>query len=246
MDYDFYNREERALCSHLFRLLHEWITPSSDTALIARFLNQSGVTVEQENLREIKIFTEVALIRDAYFHRKPDVEKFIDLLAGEIITQEELGDVRVYSELPDVLKNPSETHPGQIRRKAKDIGIELTRDENSLYGAMQGMFNAKPDLAITFSNSLIVYEAKYTQSFDDAQLKRTQNIGEVWRNLLYRDLGFESPPSTTVSTIGPAVFKPDISWEWIFGLVQLTYPSDDRTYVAMRSAVEYLSNDFKV
>ena len=74
-------------------------------------------------------------------------------------------------------------------------------------------------MAITLSNSLIVYEAKYTQPFDDAQLMRTQNIGEVWRKLLYRDLRFESPPSMIVSTIGPADFKPDVSWKWIFGLV---------------------------
>lgn len=246
MNYDFYNREERALCSHLFRLLHEWITPSSDTTLITRFLNQSGVAVEQENLREIRIYTEVALIRDAYFHRKPDVETFIDAFAGEIIIQDELGDVRLYSELPEILKDPSKTHPGQIRRKAKDLGIELTRDENSLYGAMQGMFNAKPDLAITLGSSLIVYEAKYTQRFDDLQLKRTQNIGEVWRKLLYEDIGFESPPSMTVSTIGPAAFKPDVSWEWIFELVQQTYPSNDRTYIAMGSAVEYLERNFPV
>ena len=82
--------------------------------------------------------------------------------------------VGVYSELPDVLENPSETHPGQIRRKTKEIGIGLTRYENSLYGAIQGTFNARPELAMTLSNSLIVYEAKYTQPFDDAQLKRTK------------------------------------------------------------------------
>lgn len=244
MDYDFYNREERALCSHLFRLLHEWITPSSDTVFISRFLGQSGYVGQQEDLREIKIYTEVALIRDAYFHRKPDVEQFIDDLAGEIIAQEELGDVRVYSELPDVLKNPSETHPGQIRRKAKDIGIELTREENSLYGAMQGMFNAKPDMAIALSDSLIVYEAKYTQPFDDRQLERTENIGQVWRKLLYGDLGFDSPPSLKVSTIGPAAFKPDVSWEWVFELVQQTYPAGDRTYVAIGNAVDYLAENF--
>jgi len=59
-------------------------------------------------------------------------------------------------------------------QETKEIGIELTRYENSLYGAIQGTFNARPELAMTLSNSLIVYEAKYTQPFDDAQLKRTK------------------------------------------------------------------------
>ena len=130
MDYDYYNREERALCAHLFRLLHEWIAPASESTLITRFLNQSGLVVKQQDLGVIKIYTEVALIRDAYFHRRPLIEPFMDELANEIIHQEDLSQVRLFSELPDVLKDPSQTHPGQIRRKAKDLGIDLSSDEN--------------------------------------------------------------------------------------------------------------------
>ena len=76
-----------------------------------------------------------------------NTEQSLDDLAMEIIHQENLGQVRMYSELPVILKDPSQTHPGQIRRK--DQGIELSRDENRLYGAMQGMFNAKLDFGDT-------------------------------------------------------------------------------------------------
>ncbi len=244
MNYDYYNREERALCAHLFRLLHEWIAPASDPVFITSFLNRSGLDVGQEDLVGTRIYIEVALIRDAYFHRKPNIESFMDDLALEIIRQEDLDQVRMYSVLPDVLKDPSRTHPGQIRRKAKEIGIELSRDENSLYAAIQGMFNAKPDLAITTTDSIIVYEAKYTQPFDAQQLRRTEHICQVWSKLLYSDLGFEAPPRTIVSKIGPTVFEPEVSWEWIFHLVEQTYPSNDRTYIAMRNAVNYLSETF--
>ena len=244
MDYDYYNREERALCSHLFRLLHEWIVPGGGSTLIGRFLSQSGLVEGQQDLGEIKIYVEVALIRDAYFHRKPSIEPFMNDLAMEIIDQEHLSQVRIYSDLPDILKDSAQTHPGQIRRKAKDHDIDLSRDENSLYGAIQGMFNAKPDLAIATGDSLIVYEAKYTQPFNEQQLKRTDRICQVWSKLLYGDLGFESPPKAIVSKIGPEVFNPEVSWEWIFDLAKLTYPATDRTYIAMRNAVKYLSETF--
>jgi len=90
MDYDYYNREERALCSHLFRLLHEWITPEGNKDLFIRFLNQSGLVANNGNLGEPRIYTEVALIRDSYYHRKPDVVPFMDDLAREIVQQEGL------------------------------------------------------------------------------------------------------------------------------------------------------------
>ena len=241
MNYDDYNREERALCAHLFRLLHEWIAQDSDKVFIVRFLNQSGLSAKHPDLENIKIYTEVALIRDAYFHRKPNVESFMDDLAREVIRQENLSDVRLFSELPNNLKDPSQTHPGQIRRKASETGISLSHDEESLYGAIQGMFNAKPDLAITTKDSIIVYEAKYTQRFDERQLKRTENIGQVWSRLLHDDLGFENPPRMIVSRIGPKVFGPEISWEWIYQLASETYPSNDRTYVALNSAIAYLN-----
>ena len=78
MMYDDYNREERALCAHLFRLLHEWVTPTGNLELMTRFLNQSGHKVGEKKLGTISIYTEVALIRDAYFSKKPGVESFMD------------------------------------------------------------------------------------------------------------------------------------------------------------------------
>ena len=57
------------------------------------------------------------------------------------------------------------------------------------------MFNAKPDLAITLPGIVIAYEAKFTQAFGREQTSRTERIVEVWRTLLYDDLGFASPPN---------------------------------------------------
>lgn len=241
MEYDYYNREERALCAHLFRLLHEWIAPDREGDEIVQFLERSGADVEDLDVRRIKIFTEVALIRDAYFIRKDDAEDFMDDLAREVADQENLIDYRLFSQLPQVLRDPSQTHPKQIRQKAASEGVDLTKEEGVLYGAVQAMFNAKPDLAITTQDQIVAYEAKYTEPFNLEQIRRTEKIAQVWSRLLSEDLGFAREPRVIVSKIGPSKFVPEISWEWLFDLAQKTYISDDRTYIAMSNAVRFLS-----
>ena len=242
LEYDYYNREERAICSHLFRLLHEWISPTGDADPMLQFLDASGVNCSAGNLDDIKIFTEVALIRDAYFIRKPDVGEFMDALVEAVVRQENLSEYRRYSEMPSALSDPSRTHPSQIRRKAQNAGVKLSNDEQVLFGAIQGMFNAKPDLAITVADAMVVYEAKYTEPFDTAQLKRTERIAEVWSKVLYRDVGFDDPPHIITAKLGPARFKPDLSWEWIAELAEQTYPPTDRTRIALTNARRYLAD----
>lgn len=225
LNYDEYNREERYLCSHLFRLLHE---PMDSNRALREFLGYSS------ELPQFRIYAEVALIRDAYHARKPGVAPFMDGLVGLIMTQEEVPECRLYSELPEDLRNIQKTHPRQLKHEAGDL---LTDEEKNVYGALQGMFNAKPDLAICLEDSLIVYEAKFTLDFDPYQMKRTKNIGEAWAKLLYSDLGFANEPELKVRTLGLSKYSPDVSWEAVSKLADSIYPEVDRSRRALKNSL---------
>ena len=224
MNYDLYNREERYTCSHLFRLLHE---PAESYRPLREFLKRSV------SPGAFRIYAEVALIRDAYHARKPHAAPFMDDLVRLLMRQEAVPQCRLYSELPEELSDGSKTHPNQIRKKAGDL---LTPGESRVYGAMQGMFNAKPDLAVCLEDEVILYEAKLTLDFDAQQLKRTRNIGEVWANLLYADLGYKKPPNLRVLKLGLAKFSPDVSWEEVSKIADATYGEPDRTRLALAIA----------
>lgn len=249
LPYDAYNREERALCAHLFRLLHEGLDRRAGSPL-GHFLAhlagsglafRNGVGVLANNrLENVSIYCEAALIRDAYHHAKPETSPFMDALTLLIMQQEGITACRLYSQLPEVLSNGSKTHPKQIRQKADAEGIALSPDERRVYGAMQGMFNAKPDLVIVLECALLVCEAKHTESFDDQQLQRTWNIAEVWARLLYTDLGYSDPPAYTVFKLGAAVFEPHIHWSAIARIANETYPPQDRTRIALNAGAELL------
>jgi hypothetical protein len=223
-DYDHYNREERYLCTHLFRLLHE---PLKEYAGLKQFLRRDDV-------EGFKIFAEVALIRDAYFTRRADPIGFMDELVARVTEHEGLTEVTSYSRLPSDLRTPSLTHPREIRLKG---GHRLTQADVRAYGAIQGMFNAKPDLTVCVGSELIVYEAKFTLGFDAVQLTRTRNIADIWANLLFRDLGFAKPPEVLVKTLGLAKYHPDVSWEEVAEIAESVYPEADRTRRALRNAV---------
>lgn len=244
MHYDEYNREERYLCAHLFRLLHEWTSVEADRDKIAQFMQKSGVEIDAKKPEAVKIFTEVSLIRDAYSIRKPDVAIYMDELVSFVAVQEGIVGFRSYSELPEVLRDPAKTHPEQIRSKAKKEDIDLSADEDALYRKIHEIFKARPDFAITSQNSLVAYEAKYTQRFSVDQTRRTENITEAWANLLYADLGFTKPPSLFVATIGPRKLEPQISWEWLLDRALATYPAEDRTCIALGNAVNLLSGEY--
>jgi hypothetical protein len=249
--YDRYNREERAICAHLFRLLHEKLDNKAESPLgqfikvlsTAKLIFRNGEPALTDlEFKNPAIFCEVAIIRDAYQNLKPNVNPFMDKLTKLIMKQEGVTDCRLYSQLPDPLPDIYQTHPKQIRQKATSLNITLSEGESKVFGAMQGMFNAKPDLAIRIDNTLLVCEAKFTESFDEEQLLRTWNISEVWASLLYEDFGFITPPSFTVFKLGVSQFRPDITWSDILEIAEKTYSQHDRTRISIKAGKELIDN----
>jgi len=248
-DYDNFNREERAICAHLFRLLHERLQDNEQSPL-CQFLNilsNSNLIFKNGNSaltnlawKNVAIYCEVSIIRDAFYSKKPNVNEFMDDLTRLIMKQEGVNECCLYSVLPGSLNNIKKTHPKQIRQKALTEGVQLSADELNVYGAMQGMFNAKPDLVITIDNVMLVCEAKHTEKFDDDQLERTWNIAEVWSKLLYKELGFSEPPVYSVFKLGESTYKPHISWTDIAGIADRTYGENDRTRIAINAGVDLL------
>jgi len=248
-NYDYYNREERAICSHLFRLLHENLDQQFNSPLgkFIKLLFQSGIKFKNGDKKltdlkfeNIRIYTEVAVIRDAYQNAKPNINEFMDKLVELVMKQESIKDCRLYSSLKNPLGNPERTHPNQIRRKAETLNIKLSTEELSVYGSIQGMFNAKPDLVISIDDILLVCEAKHTQKFDKNQIQRTVKIAEVWANFLYKDLGFNDKPIYSVFKLGAMKFNPDINWEQISDIANETYPKNDRTRICIKTGTELL------
>lgn len=254
LKYDYYNREERAICAHLFRLLHERLVDKSESPL-GQFINRlsksnllfkNGSTpLTNLQFNNVAIFCEVAAVRDAYQNAKSNVYPLMDDLTRLIMRQENVGDCRIYSELPNSLNNIHKTHPKQIKQKADFKRIKLSDEERQVYGAMQAMFNAKPDLVITIDNILLVCEAKFTESFDNEQLDRTWKIAEVWATLLYEDFGFSEPPIYTVFKLGKDEANPDISWADIAEIALKTYSDHDRTRIALEAGVDLLNRKSK-
>jgi hypothetical protein len=251
-NYDNYNREERAICSHLFRLLHEKPEEKTSSPLGLFIFKLFGSDLSFQNghpfftdlkFENVAIYTEVALIRDFYYLKKGDHVKFMDLLTEKIKNQEEVTDCPIYSNLKaKELQNIRETHPNQIKKKWESLPISFTKDEKKVYGALQGMFNAKPDLVITIDDVLFVCEAKFTEPFDDAQIRRTENIAKVWASLLFKELGFIKPPVYTVFKLGNSKYKPNINWNDVLTIAEQTYPENDRTRIAIHKGVDYLGN----
>lgn len=248
LKYDTYNREERAICAHLFRLLHEQLETKHKSPLgrfITRlagrnptFKNGAG---DLANLRfeNVGIFCEVAIIRDVYQERRADVNSFMDDLTRLVMKQEHIGDCRSYSELPEVLRDPNRTHPNQIRHKAVAEGVPLSETERRVYGALQGIFNAKPDLAITIDKKLLLVEAKFTEPFDKDQLERSWDIAQIWSTLLFAEFGFVAPPEYTVTKLG-ACPDSQVTWSDILDIAQQTYGESDRTRIAITAGADFL------
>lgn len=204
LDYMSYNREERDICSHLFRLL---LDDQSSWEPLCEFIGTDSVTIP-------RIFTEVALIRDAYYARKPNTDDFVKSLCDAIACLNGVNTYTQFCDLPDWARDPNQTHPKQIKHKLQEAG-KLRVDDKTVYGSLQAVFNAKPDLAICTGNTLLIYEAKYTLAFDQTQLERTEQIGAIWSELLFRDLGFDTPPRVVVRKLGLQRYNPDVSWEQV-------------------------------
>ncbi|MBN1820756.1 MAG: hypothetical protein JW833_08565 [Prolixibacteraceae bacterium] len=250
--YDSYNREERAICAHLFRLLHENLDKKRNSPLgkFLNYLSESNLIFRngQPNLNDLKfenvsIYCEASIIRDAYHNRKPDVFQLMDSITKKVMEHEKISDCRLFSKLPDELNNYLNTHPKQIRQKAERLNIPLSQNEKIVYGAIQGMFNAKPDLVILIDNIMLVCEAKLTQDFDSIQIKRTWNISQVWAEVLYEDLGFTKPPVYTVFKLGANLFNPDINWTNCNEIAKSQYNENDRTRIAIQEGMNLLKNE---
>jgi len=241
-NYDTYNREERNICAHLFRLLHEKKTKSGRLP-IQQFIHCIDPTqkIHDFDNNEIKIFCEVALIRDFYHKIKQNVSDFMNKLTKKIMQQENINaDCRLFSELPDELNNPSHTHPKQIKQKAIENGFQLMENEMLVYGVMQEMFNAKPDLAIAYDDTLYSIEVKFTESFDVEQFNRTKRITDVWISLLHEEFGFQNIPKCRLIKIGARKFNPDVTWSQIFEIAKSTYEEKNRTYIAIAEGAKLL------
>lgn len=243
-----YNREERDVCAHLFRLLLE---DQPNWQPLKDFLG-----------RDFKgsphLYCEAAVIRDAYYARKHEKDEagelstsnFLDGICDQIAHQ--IGaapeDYTRFSELePKTLRNPKLTHPKQIAYKFKESGaIKKPRDAD-VYGELQAMCNAKPDLVICVDNTLYIYEAKYTMPFDEKQLKRTERIGLVWAKLLYTDLGFSVEPRVEVRKLGllkpgKPGFNPDISWKEVYSIATRYWQEDDFSMQVLHIAAQQSQN----
>ena len=216
-DFTCYNREERDICAHLFRLiLHD----QPRWRPLCQFL---GV----ERVSNPRVFCEVALIRDAYHARKPDSEGFMVDMVEFIARQQGISNYTGFNELPDTIKDPGRTHPKQIRQKLLNKFGELSESDNVVYGAVQAMFNAKPDLTICTGDELFIFEAKYTLGFNQEQLRRTTELGEVWSKLLYHDLGFINSPRVEIRTLGLSKFTPDVTWDKVREIAADLWGPDD-------------------
>lgn len=206
MDYRVYNREERDICAHLFRLL---LDDQPNWGPLKEFLDAT-------QLSDPRIYCEVALIRDAYCARKPNVAQFMDNLCELIARQNQVQSYTSFGNLPNSIIDPDQTNPRQISFKLKKMGGLESVGDRVVYSRLQSMFNAKPDLVICTGSTLVVYEVKYTSPFKARQMHMTERIAEVWATLLYTDLGFESVPAVSVKTLGMASVSPDMSWERVY------------------------------
>lgn len=250
ISYDTYNREERVISAHLFRLLHERLEEKATSPFgqLMSELSKSNLTFANGNaslaklkFENIAIFCEPSIVRDAYQSKRAEKASFLDNLISLIMKQEGVNECRLYSQLPETLKNPKLTHPKQIKQKATAANIPLSEGEVKVYGALQGMFNAKPNLVITVDNLLLVCESKFTELFDQAQLTRAKKMAEVWATMLYKDFGFTEPPVYAVFKLGAQKSNPDISWTTITQIASKTYGSQDRTRIALEAALEHLT-----
>jgi hypothetical protein len=74
-------------------------------------------------------------------------------------------------------------------------------------------------------------------TFEREQMERTEQIGEVWAKLLYKDLGFELEPTVLVRTLGLAKTSPDISWERVYRIAENYWGKDDFSLKALSRAL---------
>ncbi len=224
--YDSYNREERALCSHLFQILHDGLGDKPKEYYLKTLIDHtmsnlrirpafvSGDIVSAWNKAALPcatIYTEVALLRDAVKHKVVD---------SDVVREQ--------------IKSLNAPHHG----KSDPVGWSY-----------RGILSAKPDLVIAFPNLLLVFEIKFTLPFDEKQLTRTRDLVETWRHLrikdsglpLWSELGVCGEAPYAVLTIGDERRAPDLSWQSIFDVMKPEYLSkSNRTCIVFDRAKSLL------
>lgn len=232
--YDEYNREERALCAHLFRLLHEGLIQYPKDSYLKCIIDRIDkpnlpedvrnawkcIANSEDELRKARIYCEVALIRDAVCESRK--------------TSSSLSEVKNY-------------YNQKLAEKPSCVG------KNKLWPEYEGLLSAKPDLVVAFPNLLLVFEAKVLMPFDNNQIERTKDIVDAWKALkiedtdgqekpLWSDLGVSNNAVSKVLKLGRESQK-DISltWEDIFEVMKdKNFPKEDRTWIAFEAAMKLL------
>jgi hypothetical protein len=222
MQHDTYTCEERNLCAHLFRLLHE---PANSYAALRAFTGW-----KQGDMPWFRVFLEVLLVRDVYTERVQDRDQFMDNLVNAVAMTGGLSNYTHFLKLPQVLRTSQQTHPWQIAMKMRRIGFQPKRDDFKVYSFLQPLFTTGPMLVVCLPGELLLYKVKASGAFDEEQYKRLHRIGAIWREVLYADLGYDAPPGVKIVRLGPGcVAGCDVSWEQVFSIAQEIYPHDDNS-----------------
>lgn len=223
-------------------------------ARVLDVLRARGMDVPDEAADAV-VLTEVALIRDAYkTWMSSDLSSHMDKLV-ELVAGRGPHTHTPWSQLAPVLRDPKRTYPTQVIGKADRLSIGVgpegtlpgsPQDEHNrtVYEALQGVFSAKPDLALVLRSKLIVFEAKLTEDADDRQFERTQLLAELWASPLLRgDLGYTdtAPPSVSVARLGDEGTEAKLTWQDLHRIALERYPPNDRTCIALGAVVRLLS-----
>lgn len=256
-EYDKYNREERNLCAHLFRLLHE-------EQFLCRFLARISRNLEARAL-DLKCIERAA--------EKP---RKLRLLANAIKVRDLSKPVRIYMEvalLRDMLHELYKEQPTDFFQH----GTRRDRLEAFRPGGVsaQGLLAAKPDMVIAHHDFLIVIEAKFTTGLGEDQWKFTQALAELWRDrdfwcsgdtlpclerspLEWLDVHSDAPASAIFLGAnrlrGDSIYEgiePHITWEDVCEVARggnedriagpRRFPESDRSLVALQHAKELLA-----
>ncbi len=253
--YDNYNREERSLCAHLFRLLHEKLELGAESPL-GRFLTRAGIA--PPTFHSACIYAEVSLIRDAYLYRKQlsasssndYIAPFLDEMVRLIAQLEGCSQYVLYTNLPRPLNVPASTHPRQIHDKIVsktklNPPRAFSNEERKVFKLMKEIFLTRPDHAIAVDGALVVVETALAMPLTSERMALTRKIAHVWANLLYPDFGFEQPPQWRVCSLSRIPLQkneqqPDMTWFDIREIARATYPATDRTVIALNAACDWM------
>lgn len=232
MLYDSYNREERAICSHLFRLLLNSLHAEPDHQFFRAFLKCISASSRSDPR-----LTALLVAR------------------GDQLSQ----GARVYSEVA-LVRDVVAT--GKLSRKQLDAHCREHNDRCRLHKAQctsdcdkceplwepRQLLCVKPDIAIVLADLLIVIEAKFVLDFDDEQLKRTKSLVAVWRDLEtpMAALGLAPTADAFVLELGCKSRNPHIDWQTLADLAKESFGTGDPSVAALKYAQELLRDHSEV